>query len=753
MCIYRMADVTDSFKEVFNEQVLKHLLKYQNYYKTLLRRPSKDESYAPFTTLQNYADKAAGNSIVVKYSRSHGRGRRFAKGALSMQSLPREIRGGLAKGLYYDLDFVNCHPVIIRTICKKRSFMTVYLNSYIDNRELVINEILKLNSNLAYEDVKRAILTVIYGGNADYNAIKNKTSWLLAFKDEIDRLHAVVPEWYPEEYVLQKKIKDEEFNLEGATLSASVCVIEDQLLQLMIDFLKEKKYIKDVAVLTFDGIMVPVNAFSNDENKMKKAMRQIEKIFSESGYEIKLKVKDFETWPSEIPDEYQVAEEASFEEIYRSTDYYWYDFINEMSQVHECYTSMCNLFKKKINMVALRAFELEGLIIRKISRENMLHFDRTCPVDAFQYWDQRPDGTPYIANITFKQLVLSHGLISNIQRYNKITFAPYGPAEKPPSLSRDFNSWAGFQAKLIPEDEIKMELVQPILDHIKAVWSNHDEGIYVYIMSWMHGIFSRPSSKTKVALVLQSTEKQVGKGSLLNEFIIPYVFGRSNAMSISGLDTPTAKFNEIMMNKLLVNADELSTIEGGYHQAFDVMKKLITDSTIKIEIKNGRSFIYPDFCNYILFTNHDFTIKTEQGDARYMMTSCSPCFKGNFEYFNKLFSFFNQTTADHFFSYVHNMKNPVEIRDIPMTQLKKDMILMGLPSSQRFLLDIKDSYLEKEEEWVPASQLYKMYKYWCEESKEKILSNTAFGRTIAGMIEKKKKSCVVYDLASIKFEF
>ena len=122
-------------------------------------------------------------------------------------------------------------------------------------------------------------------------------------------------------------------------------------------------------------------------------------------------------------------------------------------------------------------------------------------------------------------------------------------------------------------------------------------------------------------------------------------------------------------------------------------------------------------------------------------------------YFNKLFTYFNQTTADHFFSYVHNMQNPVEIRNIPMTQLKKDMILMGLASSQRFLLDIKDAYANKDEEWVPASQLYRMYRNWCEESREKALSSTAFGRTIADMITKKKSSTVQYDLTSIKFEF
>lgn len=307
-------DCTDTYVEQFNKQALDHLLRHQKYYRTLLRRPSKKEEYDPFTLLTKYANKSKGNKVLVHYSRSHKRGRRFAKGALSMQSFPREIRGALAQGLYYDLDFVNCHPVIIRTMCAKHGFLTAFLDSYINNRDAVINEVLQLNPNLEYDDVKRGILTVIYGGHKDYNSIKRKTEWLTEFKKEIERLHKVVPTWFPEEYELQKQIKDDEFNLEGATLSASVCVVEDKLLQIMTDFLKSKKYVKDVAVLTFDGMMIP----QIDQTKLKTAMRHIETLFGEAGYEIKLKVKDFETWSADVPEEYLVEEAKAFDELYRS---------------------------------------------------------------------------------------------------------------------------------------------------------------------------------------------------------------------------------------------------------------------------------------------------------------------------------------------------------------------------------------------------------------------------------------------------
>ena len=69
----------------------------------------------------------------------------------------------------------------------------------------------------------------------------------------------------------------------------------------------------------------------------------------------------------------------------------------------------------------------------------------------------------------------------------------------------------------------------------------------------------------------------------------------------SRLDCVTSKFNQILMNKLFINCDELSSLSGSYHSTFDVLLKRITDPTINIEIKGGQKFIYPDYSNYLFW--------------------------------------------------------------------------------------------------------------------------------------------------------
>jgi hypothetical protein len=366
------------------------------------------------------------------------------------------------------------------------------------------------------------------------------------------------------------------------------------------------------------------------------------------------------------------------------------------------------------------------------------------------------------------------GLIATIKCYNRLDFRPFGvfedreTYENNPENIRCFNTWSNFKAKLVPRDKIDMKLIEPVLNHIKEVWCSGDEGIYKYILSWFNVIFTNPSFKSKVAIILKSKEKQIGKGVVISDFLIPFVFGSQFGMSIAGLDTITARFNELVMNKLFINCDELSTLDGSYHQSFDVLKKRISDKTIKIEIKGGKSFIYPDFSNYVMCTNNDFAVKIEVGDARYLALQCSPIYKGNFKYFNDLSSTFTQKTGDHFLSYISYLEDIVEIRDIPLTQLKKEIIVMGLPSPTRFLLDLKEANSTSVEEeggelgmygftltkpWVKASILYDVYKEWCSINNERVVSSTKFGKEVKDYIPKTRKATgMAYDIDNISIE-
>ena len=696
----------NQYVEIFDSQMLKHIVKFKSYYKTLMSGVIEKDVDSQFKLYEKYLQKAKGefnNMIVVNYKRpagSEGKGRLYAGGSLSLQSFHKLVRGSICGEYYYDIDMCNAHPTILLSICMAKNMFCVNIKAYVENRNEVIEQIIKDNPGEDTDSIKKAVLSAIYGGFTLYKKLK-KNTWLEGFKKEIDEIYTRVPEWFPETY--KKKKKEKKYNWLGSTLSSEICIVEDKMLKTMVDFLKKSKLCNFILVLCFDGVMIE-KKLAKDDKKLKDVLLNIEKLFvKEHSIPMKLKIKEFSTFPVEVPEEY-IKEcknntndnSHDVKKVYRDDEYYWYDFIEDTKKVYDSFVELKLVFKNKIRKVMLRVYTMDNMIIRKIDRDNMYQIDKRIPSKTFHYSDISPSGKVVVKSIKLSKLLEGYGFIDNIPTYNGLTFRPIGAFESGyVEPERVFNTWNGFQAKLVNPAQVDMNKINPILNHIKKVWCSDNVEHYNYMISWFKCIFINPSFKSKVAIVLKSTEKQIGKGIIINDFLIPYVFGNQSSMSVAGLDTITSKFNQIVMNKVFINCDELSTLDGSFHQSFDVLKKRITDKTIKIEIKGGKSFVYPDYSNYIMCTNNDFTIKIEDGDVRYCVLECSPCYKKNFAYFRELADTFNQDTANHFYTYVSYLQTDiVEIRNVPITNLKKEMIISGFQSPRRFLLKLQERLRE-----------------------------------------------------------
>lgn len=442
--------------------------------------------------------------------------------------------------------------------------------------------------------------------------------------------------------------------------------------------------------------------------------------------------------------------------------YYYKDFIEELQSEERELSDLYVFVKKNVNRVILRLID-ESMFIKK-DEKHLIEDARGLSLSNVRYFTITKEGIKD-GKTSVASLVIT--CIDYLKSYNNLVFQPSMNVS-----DRDFNIWSGFKAKYIQEYDISK--IQGILNHIKEVWANNNEGHYHYILSWLHHVFKYPNKKTKVAMVLRSQKQQIGKGIIVEEFLMPYVFGVNISYYDSGLDFLTQRFNQFLMNKVFVCADELSAINGSFHNTFDVLKSLITGKMMSIEIKGGRKFDIQNHMNLIMLTNNAFTIKVEQNDARYAVFDCNNDRQGQYEYFNELYKTFNEETANVFFSYIYDLENPVDVRNIPETQIKKDMKINCLSSPKRFLHsvkefidDMKDLKIDSDsdefyelESWkrlicyddyvVKAGILYNSYKLYCEEENEKPLSNTRFGREIKDNIEKERKmNGICYDLKSI----
>jgi hypothetical protein len=122
----------DALKEPFNRKAALYLqAKMGAFIKDPAKRADAEDK------IKNLLESSMGQQYnQVSYSKGKEaldgtKGRWYAKTPGAMQFMCRPIRHTLCKGLLIDLDLVNCHPVILLGLCKKRNIIHRHLERYV----------------------------------------------------------------------------------------------------------------------------------------------------------------------------------------------------------------------------------------------------------------------------------------------------------------------------------------------------------------------------------------------------------------------------------------------------------------------------------------------------------------------------------------------------------------------------------------------------------------------------------------------
>lgn len=291
-----------TLSEIYDFEQLEYILENKLFYETMMRK-ERFQNGSPFTLCKKYLQSTSKTGKVkVKYRKIHGEGRWFATDSLSMQSICREIRSSIAHKLYYDIDFCNCHPTILKYLCSQYGIDCKYISEYIDHRQSVIDDLIELNKSETFDSIKETILRSISGGKLKLN----KTEWLKEFENEIENIHSKVSELYFEQYEDRKILKgDDYWNLNGSTLSSVLCNLENMFLEVMIDYFRENECMNKIAVLCFDGIMIPKKR-NRDMLILEEHLRTLENIFiNKYDVPLKLKIKEMKPMPRRVPKKFK----------------------------------------------------------------------------------------------------------------------------------------------------------------------------------------------------------------------------------------------------------------------------------------------------------------------------------------------------------------------------------------------------------------------------------------------------------------
>ena len=190
-----------------------------------------------------------------------------------------------------------------------------------------------------------------------------------------------------------------------------------------------------------------------------------------------------------------------------------------------------------------------------------------------------------------------------------------------------YNLWKPFDMELVQawtQDDAAVELFKR---HI-MILCNNEEIVATWFMRWIAHAIQCPETKNGMMPTFVSNQG-AGKNTLLE--ILQKIMGRSKILDSSNPARDVyGSFNGLMKDAFLVSLSELSPKD--LKDASGRIKALITDGTLLINQKGVDAYEITSYHRFMVFTNHEETIKPTKDDRRNCVIRCSDelCKKDSF---------------------------------------------------------------------------------------------------------------------------
>jgi hypothetical protein len=224
----------------------------------------------------------------------------------------------------------------------------------------------------------------------------------------------------------------------------------------------------------------------------------------------------------------------------------------------------------------------------------------------------------HYANRTFDQVVVNASGARRVRRVNlaaewltwphrtqraRLTYRP----GEPPVLDEAFNTWR-------PGPEPRRGDMRPwhrLLDHL---FSDAEPEARVWFERWCAFPFRYPGSKLFTSAVLWGVEHGTGKS--LVGYTLGRAYGLHNFAELAEADL-TSSFTEWAADKQFALGDDVTGNDRRHHA--DHLKKMITQDSMRINIKHLPSFVVPDCLNYLFTSNQPDAFFLDDRDRRFFV--------------------------------------------------------------------------------------------------------------------------------------
>ena len=256
--------------EICDKEKLKYILENNDYNEEVN------------TLARNYYDSLDNDGCKrIIYKQTNDKNRYYAD-LSCLTYLKNEIRDTIMPKNIKDIDMVNAHPFILNYLCKNKIDCNI-LKNYKENRDLILSS---FGENRKI--VKELFLSTLNEGfKGVYSDDKQINNYLKFFEQEIIKIQNYF-------YVYDKRYLDIDYNYKGKNLSRIILDIENQILQIMINYFISKNV--NILTLEYDGLKI-----YTDKNSKHFLMNELEiNIYKQLGINIKLAFKNIEDSFSEF---------------------------------------------------------------------------------------------------------------------------------------------------------------------------------------------------------------------------------------------------------------------------------------------------------------------------------------------------------------------------------------------------------------------------------------------------------------------
>lgn len=598
-----------------------------------------------------------GNRVPIQYGFGKGCaslkvGRISPQPHLGLAVFPGDIRASLAQKFYWDIDIVNCQPVICSQLARKFSLATPALDEYIEKREEILDEI-KKNHTLTRTEAKDICIAVLFGGTRYEHPI------LPRIKNELGNLGVFILHERPDIFAMQKAIHAT--NPIASTIAIYIQSIEQKILSCIDYFISQERRTLDT--LIYDGGLI----------------RKLEKEH-EPPYELLKKCETF----VETNEGYSIS--LLFKPL---THTFEFTPKQTMKVIDDSYAGS-------------ELARLAGNNLRKVGDELFCFNDETglwgnSEDMLFELVHRHESSLRFIDSTNGKMHNYS-GMVN--KRKTMLQTLPL--YVKPGDLPIQF----AYTLTDIEEPPNKLKIIERFEELIYRI-SNRDEVIKIYILNYLAHILQKPFELPKVALVITG-EKRIGKDTPF-DFFGKYVIGARYFQNYEGTKQVFDKHDTLSKHKLLVKVEEVDRVSAIANA--ETIKGWITSSSATFNGKLEKAVSVPNCRRYIFTTNKQSPFEMSQGEARFNITPCFEDRKGDIPYWDETRTLlFNETAGRVIADYLL----AIDLKDFHPMKLPENSYLQQVMDVEVSVIERFYDSLENGK-WF-ATEFFTMYREFCIEN-------------------------------------